>query len=311
MHFSSAKIAFFKVVLMMRSGFAVSLFLAIALISQASPQPQEMNQDLVQYVRDARKAGLKDAQIQVNALKAGWPESAVKEAVAYVRKAPNADAAAPATKLVEPVASKAAPPAPPVTTPSAAATTTTPGATGLPAPDTGTVPPKVVSRGAPEDYQIGEGDVLQITVWGEKEASVPSVVVRPDGKISMPLIKEIVVAGMTPTQVERAVTDQLSKVIKGADITVVVVEINSKKVYIIGAVKKEGPLPYTYRMTIMQALTEAGGLTDYAKRKKIYVIRNENGRQFKLLFNYDAILRGEHMEQNIQLIAGDQIVVPH
>jgi polysaccharide export outer membrane protein len=173
------------------------------------------------------------------------------------------------------------------------------------------VPPKVVSRGAPEDYQIGEGDVLQITVWGEKEASVPSVVVRPDGKISMPLIKEIVVAGMTPTQVERAVTDQLSKVIKGADITVVVVEINSKKVYIIGAVKKEGPLPYTYRMTIMQALTEAGGLTDYAKRKKIYVIRNENGRQFKLLFNYDAILRGEHMEQNIQLIAGDQIVVPH
>jgi polysaccharide export outer membrane protein len=68
---------------------------------------------------------------------------------------------------------------------------------------------------------------------------------------------------------------------------------------------------FTYRMTVMQAISEAGGLTDYAKRKKIYVLRDENGRQFKLPFNYDAVLKGEHMELNILLMPGDTLVVPH
>ena len=79
----------------------------------------------------------------------------------------------------------------------------------------------------------------------------------------------------------------------------------------IGAVKKEGPIPYTYRMTIMQAISEAGGLTDYAKRKKIYVLRTENGKEFRLPFDYDAVLRGEHMELNIPLLPNDTLVVPH
>ena len=110
---------------------------------------------------------------------------------------------------------------------------------------------------------------------------------------------------------EQLITEQLSRFINGADVTVVVSGINSKKVYLIGAVKKEGPLAYTYRMSVMQALSEAGGLTDYAKRKKIYVLRTENGRQFRLPFDYDAVLKGEHMELNIPLLAGDTIVVPH
>ena len=139
-----------------------------------------------------------------------------------------------------------------------------------------------------------------------------SGVVRPDGMISMPLIKDIRVSGMTPAEAEKVITELLSKQIKGADVTVIVSQINSKKIFVVGGgVKREGPISFTYRMTIMQALSEAGGLSDYAKRKKIYVLRNENGRQFKLPFNYDAVLNGEHMELNIPLQAGDTLVVPN
>jgi polysaccharide export outer membrane protein len=176
----------------------------------------------------------------------------------------------------------------------------------------GSVKPAVANRGVPDEYRIGEGDVLQLSVWGEPAASVPSGVVRPDGMISMPLIKDIRVAGLTPAEAERTITEVLSKQIRAADVTVIVSQINSKKIFFVGGgVKKEGPISFTYRMTIMQAISEAGGLSDYAKRKKIYVLRNENGRQYKLPFDYDAALRGEHMELNLPLLPGDTIVVPN
>jgi polysaccharide export outer membrane protein len=90
-----------------------------------------------------------------------------------------------------------------------------------------------------------------------------------------------------------------------------VATINSKKVYINGAARKEGPLPYTYGMTVMQALSEAGGLTEYAKRKRIYILRDESGRTYQLDFNYDSVVKGQNMEQNIVLLPGDTIVIPH
>ncbi len=167
------------------------------------------------------------------------------------------------------------------------------------------------NRGVPDDYQIGAGDVLQISVWKEPDASVPSAVVRPDGKISMPLLKEIEVAGMTPTELEHVITQKLSKLINAVDVTIVVSAINSKKIYVVGAARKEGPLAYTYRMTVMQGISEAGGLTDYAKRRKIYVLRTENGKEYQLPFNYDEVVKGEKMEQNIQLLPGDTIIIPH
>lgn len=166
-------------------------------------------------------------------------------------------------------------------------------------------------HGVPDDYVIGSGDILQIAVWKETEVSVPTVVVRPDGRIAIPLIKDVEVAGMTPSRAEKEITGLLSKYINTPNVTVVVTTINSKKVYVLGGVKKEGPLPYTYRMSVMQALGEAGGLTEYAKRKKIYVLRTENGKDYRLPFNYDAVIKGEQMEQNIQLLAGDTVVVPH
>jgi len=171
--------------------------------------------------------------------------------------------------------------------------------------------PSRIGRGVPYDYKIGAGDVLQINVWKEPDASVPSVVVRPDGMISLPLVKDVSVLGLTPKQAEATIAKELTRFITDADVTVVVAEINSKKVYLVGALKKEGPVAYTYRMSVMQAISEGGGLTDYAKRKKIYVLRNENGRQTRVPFKYDAVIKGEHMEMNIDLLPDDTVVVPH
>jgi polysaccharide export outer membrane protein len=160
------------------------------------------------------------------------------------------------------------------------------------------------------DYRIGPGDVLQVSVWKEADASIPSVVVRPDGKIGLPLLKDVEVVGLTPHEAETMITRRLEKFIPEADVAVVVKDINSKKVYIVGAVKKEGPIRYAYSMTVMQAISEAGGLSDYAKRKKIYVLRSENGKDYRLPFDYDAVLRGERMELNIPLLPGDTLIVP-
>ena len=165
--------------------------------------------------------------------------------------------------------------------------------------------------GVPYDYRIGAGDTLQVSVWKEPDVTVPSVVVRPDGKITMPLIKEVEVAGLTPPEAEKRITDSLAKYITGANVTVVVSAITSKKVYVIGAVRKEGTVSYTYGMTVLQALSEAGGLTDYAKRRKLYVLRTENGRDYRLDFNYEEAVKGERMDQNIVLLPGDTVVIPH
>jgi len=163
----------------------------------------------------------------------------------------------------------------------------------------------------PSGYRIGAGDSLGINVWREQEASVQSVTVRPDGKISLPLVKEVDALGLTPAELEKLLTSKLEPVIRGVDVTVVVREIRSKKVYLIGAVNKVGPVPLLSDMTVLQALAEAGGITDFAKKKNIYVMRNENGKQVKLPFNYVAVIKGEHIEQNIKLQPDDTIVVPH
>jgi polysaccharide export outer membrane protein len=285
-------------------GFFLGVF---ALVSFAGDdQPAAPSPDLIKYVRDAKSAGLNDGEIQKKAELAGWQASVVQNAVAYVNNKASKpqDSAAPTSGTPPKPAASAAPA----------------DAEAMPA-KTGDLPKTAganreaggiaKNRSVPDDYVIGAGDVLHIGVWKEAEASVPSAVVRPDGKISMPLLKDVAVAGLTPTQVETLVTTELSKFITEPDVTVIVVGINSKKIYMTGAVRKEGPISYTYRMTILQAISEAGGLTEYAKRRKICILRYENDREFKFFFDYDAALRGEHMENNIQLMPGDTIVVPH
>jgi polysaccharide export outer membrane protein len=266
----------------MRVTIAAGVMLVAGLAGSAAPAKQGTGtEELVQYVTKARTAGLDEAAILRGATNAGWSAAAVKEALARTpAKAPGA------------------PPAPA-------------GQQGEASPATreGTEPP-AKERGVPGDYQIGAGDVVQISVWKEPEASVPQAVVRPDGRISLPLLKEIQVVGLTPVEVEKIVTAQLSKFYNTPDVTVVVTGINSKKIYVIGGVKREGPIPYTYRMSVMQAISEAGGLTDYAKRKRIYVLRSQNGKDFRLPFDYDSVLKGQRMELNVAMLPGDTLVVP-
>jgi polysaccharide export outer membrane protein len=296
---------------------AIVLILAMGLSCRAAPmQEPEPSKVLLQWVTDARKAGTPEEQIRKNGALAGWQENAVNEALRLTsadlpqnaspqktkdETAPNVGPA-PTAPLV---ASTQKAPAGPV--PSAVAKGGPPPAEK---PGAGTEKTPAADRGAPDDYQIGAGDVLHIGVFHEPDATVQSVVVRTDGKISMPLIKEVAVLGLTPSQLEKEITEQLTKFLTAPDVTVIVMSINSKKVYVIGAVRKEGPLTYTYPMNVLQALSESGGLTEFAKRKKIYVLRTKNGKESRLLFDYDAALKGEHIEQNVPLMPGDTIIVP-
>ncbi len=292
---------------------AIPFILGLLLVcGPAGAQGQNASTELVQYIRDARKAGLNDVEIQKNAETAGWPPDQVTAAMT----APNGAGAPPKPAPPSPTTNQ--PPPSAESKPGATANQpqpsaeSKPGTPAKPAAAPGSPPAAPAKdRNAPDDYEIGAGDVLHISVWREPDASVQSAVVRPDGKISMPLLKEVPVLGLTVVQAEQLITGELTKFLPAPDVTIVVQAINSKKIYINGAVKKEGPIPYTYRMTVLQAITEAGGLTDYAKRKKIYVLHDENGRQFTFSFDYDAVLKGQHMETNIYLTPGDMVVVPH
>jgi polysaccharide export outer membrane protein len=160
------------------------------------------------------------------------------------------------------------------------------------------------------DYRIGSGDVLRISVWREAEVSVDGVAVRSDGKISLPLIREVYALGLMPIELETVLTREFAKLINNPVVTVIVKEINSQKVYLVGGVIRPGSLMLRTPMTILQVLAEAGGLTDFAKKKKIYIIRKEGGQESRIQFNYEAVLKGDNPEQNIPVRPGDTIVVP-
>jgi polysaccharide biosynthesis/export protein len=265
----------------------------LALAGQNEPAP---TQELVKYISEAKRRGVSESKIKKEAVTVGWAAAVVDETLAAMKSGQ----AVPQAGNEGPSAAAAPSGTPPASTPE------------LPAPNPApALVTGVVARGSSDDYLIGAGDTLQISVWKEAEVSVPSVVVRSDGRITVPLIKEVGVAGMTPMQAEKVITEALVKFLPDANVTVVVAAMNSKKVYVIGAVKKEGPLPYNYGMTVMQALSEAGGLTDYARRKKIYILRSETGREYRLDFNYEEVVRGERMEQNVVLLSGDTVVIPN
>jgi polysaccharide export outer membrane protein len=161
----------------------------------------------------------------------------------------------------------------------------------------------------PNDYIIGEQDALMITVWKEKEIS-GGVVVRPDGKITVPLVGEIKVVGMTPVQLQSALAEKLKPFVTVPQVTVAVTQINSRKVYLIGQAAREGHFLINSSTTVLQVIAEAGGLRDFAKRKKIYILRNQGQQQLRFSFDYDAVIRGKKEDQNILLQPGDTIVVP-
>ncbi len=159
------------------------------------------------------------------------------------------------------------------------------------------------------DYKIGPQDVVRIDVWKEPDIS-RTIPVRPDGKISVPLLNDVQAAGLTAMQLAGSLRDGLTKYLTNPQVTVTVTEINSRRVYITGEVTKAGAFPLLPNMTVLQALSSAGGFTQFARTKAIYVLRTENGKQVKHPFNYKDVVKGNHEEQNILLLPGDVIVVP-
>jgi len=159
------------------------------------------------------------------------------------------------------------------------------------------------------DYKIGPQDVLTINVWKEPDVS-REVPVRPDGKISLPLLNDVEAAGLTPMQLANSLTESLKKFISGPQVTVIVKEINSRRVYVIGEVVRAGTFPLLPKMTVLQIVSSCGGFTQFANPKKIYVLRTKDGKQTKIPFNYKEVVSGKNPEQNIELHPGDTIVVP-
>ncbi len=158
-------------------------------------------------------------------------------------------------------------------------------------------------------YVIGPEDVLDINVW--KEPDMTRIVpVRPDGKISLPLINDVQASGSTPQQLAKAVTDKLRKFLTEPQVTVIVTQINSQRVFVVGEVLRAGAFPLIPGMTVLQALASAGGFTTFADMKKIHVMRLANGKHVEMPFNYREVLKGDNPDQNIKLEPGDTVVVP-
>jgi polysaccharide export outer membrane protein len=159
-------------------------------------------------------------------------------------------------------------------------------------------------------YKIGPQDTLRIDVWKEPEVSRAGLPVRPDGKISLPLLNDVQATGLSPLELSKVITEGLKKFMNNPQVTVSVMEINSRRIYVTGEVTRPGVFGLLPNMTVLQALTSSGGFTQFARTKGIYVLRNEGGKQVKYPFNYKDVIKGNHSEQNIELQSGDTIVVP-
>jgi polysaccharide export outer membrane protein len=165
-----------------------------------------------------------------------------------------------------------------------------------------------VATASGADYVIGADDTLHISVWKEPDLTA-TLPVRPDGKISLPLLNDVPAAGLTPLQLSASITEKLKKYIADPRVTVVVTAMNSRRIFVTGEVTHTGAMPLLPNMTMLQVLSSAG-FTQFANVKNIYLLRTENGKQVKLPFNYKEVVKGNHPEQNIMLKPGDTVVVP-
>jgi polysaccharide export outer membrane protein len=159
------------------------------------------------------------------------------------------------------------------------------------------------------DYVIGPDDVLSVVFWREKELS-GEVTVRPDGRISLPLLNDIHAAGLTPDQLRDHVLQRAASLVEDPQATIVVKTVNSRKVFITGMVERPGSYPLTNRTTVLQLIATAGGLREFAKADDTVVIRNQNGRETRFRFDYKQVIKGKRLEQNVELKPGDTVVVP-
>ena len=158
-------------------------------------------------------------------------------------------------------------------------------------------------------YRIGAQDLLRIDVWREDQLT-RTVPVRPDGKVTLPLLNDVQAAGLTPMELAGNIREELKKFITNPQVTVSVTEINSRRIYVNGEVNKSGAYQLLPHMTVLQALSGSGGFTPFARVKSIYILRMQDGKSVKIPFNYREAIRGKNPEQNVELEPGDTIVVP-
>jgi polysaccharide export outer membrane protein len=206
----------------------------------------------------------------------------------------------------------------PVALPAAAAAQTAPAAApAAQAPPSSTTPPARPATGTgtaatgmpiPTDYLIGPDDVLSIVFWRDADMT-QEVTVRPDGNITLPLMGDVKAAGLRPAELRDQVAKSASKFIEDPNVTVVVKQINSRNVFITGGVTRPGPYPVSGQMTVLQLIAVAGGLTEFADAKSIRILRVDNGKTQSLKFNYNEVLDGKKLEQNIVLKPGDSVMV--
>lgn len=178
-----------------------------------------------------------------------------------------------------------------------------------PKADTPTPADAVAAKAADDSYIIRPGDVLQVTVWKE-EGMDREVIVLPDGTINFPLIGAVNLQEQTAEQAQAKIKERLSKYIPEASVSVVIKANLGHTVSVLGQVAKPGEFVMSHHMTVMQALSQAGGLTPYANEGRIKIIRQENGKEISIPFPYDDVANGDDLEKNIQLKAGDVVVVP-
>jgi polysaccharide export outer membrane protein len=185
----------------------------------------------------------------------------------------------------------------------------TPAAAAAAAPNVAPVADVQSKTAVPPGYVIGADDVLQLVFWREKDMSA-EVTVRPDGMISVPLVNEISAVGLTPDQLRERIMSEARRYTQDPTVTVVVKQINSRRVFITGQVTKPGPYPLTGPMTVLQLIATAGGLQDFADAKNIRIMRTENGQPASYRFDYKSVMQGKNLQQNIELKPGDTLVVP-
>ncbi|MGD0628251.1 MAG: polysaccharide biosynthesis/export family protein [Terracidiphilus sp.] len=185
-------------------------------------------------------------------------------------------------------------------------------ATPAPATQAGATPDQAIPPMAPgtdkDTYVIGPSDAIVVSVWKEQSLS-GSLLVRPDGMISMPLLGDVQASGLTCVQLGDQITAKLRKFVQDPKVNVVLTQIHSKFIYMLGEIGKKGPIEMTPGMTLLQAVAVAGGISEYGNAKKMYILRDEDGKHLKLHVHYKEALKGD-TTLNVLLKPGDTLVVP-
>jgi len=173
-------------------------------------------------------------------------------------------------------------------------------------------PPPPEFEATPKEgvYIIGTADRLRIDVWQNDKLQLPEVPVRPDGKITVPLLDDVQAAGLTTDELKAVLTEKLSVFIQSPTVTVVVLQPLSKRAYVLGEVRSAGPISLGSEMSVLDAITAAGGFTPFAKKSSVRVLRRVDGKELDYTFNYDAFVAGRAPGTNVLLHPGDTVLVP-